>query len=469
MVIIKLAVRTLLRRKRRMISIGILVFAGTLLLVFGETFAQSAVWYSKESIINNFTGDLIVYSEKSKEQPSPFAFTTPLPVIGDIEKVTTWLTDNPQIDLIVPIAQNYSILSVERNNKKIELPLIYYAVDPVLYQKAFDIVRIQEGSYFNIDQASGTFLQGIVISQAQNERYRQSYDVTLLPGEKATFLGITPGGSVNAVNTEILGIFEPALFKNIFDYINFVDITSYAQLYNFTGVKTESLPDSYEKAFSASGEDDIFALAEDTGFDSIDVDTLESEVISGYTMIAVKLRNHETIAAIQQEIEAAGLGVSTAPWDQASGFFAPIARSLNAVIYTIVALIFLIVSFIFMNTLIINIIERTHEIGTMRALGSEKSFIRNLFLSETLVLNLFFGGLGIAAAFLLTVLLGPSGVPLPDIVSQYLIGGGNLPLLLNAKPFIEAIAVVVIVSILATLYPIRVATKISPLQAMLNK
>ena len=37
-----------------------------------------------------------------------------------------------------------------------------------------------------------------------------------------------------------------------------------------------------------------------------------------------------------------------------------------------------------MNTLIISIVERTGEIGTMRALGGEKSFIRGLFLAETL-------------------------------------------------------------------------------------
>ena len=130
------------------------------------------------------------------------------------------------------------------------------------------------------------------------------------------------------------------------------------------------------------------------------------------------------------------------------------------------ALIFLVVAFIFMNTLIISIIERTGEIGTMRALGGEKSFIRRIFLSETLVLNMAASLAGIVIGLLLVLLTGRGGLPLPDTVSQFLIGGGPLRMVLSAWPFLVALVVVIAVSILATLTPIRVATRITPLAAM---
>jgi ABC-type antimicrobial peptide transport system permease subunit len=41
-----------------------------------------------------------------------------------------------------------------------------------------------------------------------------------------------------------------------------------------------------------------------------------------------------------------------------------------------------------------------------------------------------------------------------------------MPLLLSPLPFIEALAVILAVSIIATLYPIKVATAITPLKAM---
>ncbi|RPJ06517.1 MAG: ABC transporter permease [Spirochaetaceae bacterium] len=469
MIILKLALRTLLRRKRRMVSIGILVLTGTVILVFGETVASSAVVASKQAIIDNFTGDLIVYSEVSREKPSPFAFTTPLPVIGEIRKVQDWLDNNTDVALSVPIAQNYALISVERGGRKIELPFIFYAVDPEKYRAAFDIIGVRDGSYFGIGTIEENPGRGILISLAQNERFKKSYDITLSSAERVTFLGLTPGGSVNAIPTTIRGIFEPGAFKSVFDYINFVDIITYSELYNFTGVKSGSLPEAYEKALSSESEDDIFALADDPEISPIQVETLVSEALSGYTMIAVKLNNHDGLEAFRAEIEAAGLGVKTLPWDQASGFYAPIAQSLSAVIYVIVGIIFLIVALIFMNTMIINVVERTHEIGTMRALGSEKSFIRALFVCETLLLNLFFAIAGIIISAMLMAVAGPSGLPLPDIISQFLIGGGNLPVYFSLQPFVLALVIVCVVSVLATLYPVRVATKISPLAALADK
>jgi ABC-type lipoprotein release transport system permease subunit len=466
MIIIKLAIRTILRRKSRMLAIGVLVFLGTLLLVFGETFALSAAIASKQSIIDNFTGDFIIYSGRSQEKPSPFSFTSPLPVIQNIEEVRNMLQDTPEVDVFVPYAQNYAIISVTRSGKAIEIPFIFYAVEPDNYNRAFNITDMAAGSFFGLDKTSSVPEQGIVISLAQNERYQKFYDVTLTVGEELTLLGLTPGGSINAVKTRLLGIFEPVYYKNVFDYVNFTDMTTYSELYNFTGVKEDSLPDELTDVFSSTNEDDIFALAAEGEFTSLDFSALESQALSGYTMIAVKLKDHNLVEEVRARFDNSALNIKTAPWDEASSFFAQIAEYLQTIIYAVVTLIFLIVTFIIMNTLIINIVERTAEIGTMRALGGEKGFIRNLFLTETLILNGVFALAGILVSLLLILSFGAQGIPLPDIVSQYLVGGGNLPLLLSLSPFTKALLIIVLVSVLATLYPIRVATKILPLKAM---
>jgi len=65
--------------------------------------------------------------------------------------------------------------------------------------------------------------------------------------------------------------------------------------------------------------------------------------------------------------------------------------------------------------------------------------------------------------------VGKGGLPLPETVSQFLIGGGPLPLQLSVTPFLIALVVVVLVSILATISPIRLATRITPLAAMSEK
>ena len=461
MLSLRIAIRSLLRRKGRAVLIALLVVFGTLLLVFGTTFTRSAGIASRNSIIQNFTGDFIVYSARSRDLPSPFSFGTPLPVIADADLVVDFLSAQPEVEVSVPLAQNYGLISVEANGGKVEMPFIFYAVDPAPYAKTFPNVKMLEGDFL----ASG---DGILVSSFQNDQYEKKYGVRLSSGQAVTVLGLSDGAGVNAYPTTVRGIFDPLYYKNVFNYINFVDIRTYSGVYNFTGVARGSLPEGLEKGLAATSEEDIFALA-DAPSTTIDTATLKSEAISGYTMIAVRLKDHTALERVRARVADQGFDVKTARWDEASGFFARISSALQAFIFLATGLIFLVVAFIFANTLIISIIERTGEIGTMRALGGERSFIRSIFISETLMLNVAASLVGIIIGLALVLAAGRGGLPLPDTVSQFLYGGGSLPMVLSIWPFVTAIAVVVVVSILATLAPIRVATRITPLAAMSDR
>ena len=464
MIVLKIALRSIMRRKKRMISIGALVVFGTILIVFGQTFTLSARYYSRASIINNFTGDFILYSDRSREKPSPFTFTTPLPNIQNIEKVTAFLESRRDVAVYVPLAQNYCVLSIDRDEKKTELPFIFYAVEPSRYRAVFPNIKILEGSYFDLEKG-GSGSSGILVSQAQNSRYDKYYGMSLKVGDRITLFGLTEGGSVNAIKTSVAGIFEPIYYANVFDYVNFIDFKSYSNLYNFTGVAAGSLPGDLKEALASTNESDIFALG-DKKLESINVETLKSEALSGYTMIAVKLEPAANPPEFLESIAQTGLPIKASAWNEASGGLAQVSSALQGFIYFAVALIFLIVTLILMNTLIINILERTSEIGTIRAIGGERGFVRALFLAETVLLNFAAGVLGVLISILLILAFQRSGVPLPKAVSNYLIGGGNLPLAVSAGPFLQAFIVVLAVSVIATIYPIRVATKITPLKAM---
>jgi ABC-type antimicrobial peptide transport system permease subunit len=71
-----------------------------------------------------------------------------------------------------------------------------------------------------------------------------------------------------------------------------------------------------------------------------------------------------------------------------------------------------------------------------------------------------------ALGLVLVVATRGSGLPLPETVSQFLIGGGTLPMVLSLGPFVTALVVVAAVSVIATILPIRLATRITPLAAM---
>ncbi len=434
-IILKLALRTLARRKGRMALIGILVAFGTFLIVFGMVFAASAAAASKAAIIDNFTGDFILYSDRSKDPPSPFAFAAPLPRIRDPKAVEAALAALPEVEAWAPYAQNYGIIQTDRDGDMVDLPFIFYAVEPEKYRAVFGSPPVQNGGFFQAPLESG-----ILISEFQNRQYKENYGIELASGREITLLGITEGG-VNTTRSRVAGIFEPRRYTSVFNYINFMDAESYAELYNFTGV--EALPESFDRGLSAAGDDEdaIFALADDPGFGSIDVADLTAAAASGATMIAVRLKDHESAAATAARITGdPALGIKAATWEEASGFYAQI-----------------------------NVTERTAEIGTMSAIGAEASFIRGMFLAETLILNVSSSLVGMLAAGIALAVFGNGGITLPEIVSQFLVGGGPIPLRPSAGPFALGLLVVVAVSILATIYPVRVATSITPLRAMSDR
>jgi len=466
-VTLKIALRSLLRRKVRMIMLGLLIFAGTLIIVFGETFALSARYYSKQSIVEYFTGDMVLYSSESKEKPTPFSFTTPLPVIPDVQNVLQWLDTLPQVSNKVAIAQNYGLMNVEQRGKSYDVPFIFYAVDPGDYKRTFDLVEITSGSFYGLDSSGPS--SGVVLSQFQVDNYKKNYNVSLSVGDSVTLLSIGESGSVNAYPSSVVGIFEPVRYSNVFNYINFLDIVSYSRLYNFTGVDGASLPDAVNNALAMDSDDDIFGLADDM-MGNIETEKLVSQELTGYSFIAVKLKNSSKISSFLKALEKTDFAIKAARWNESAGFFAYVADIIQALIYSAAFLIFLIVVFILMNTLIVNILERTGEIGTLRALGGEKSFIRAIFMWESFILNGIAALAAVCVGFVAIVLVNMGeGIILPDIIQQYLVGGGPLPLRLTIRPFLEALVIICLVSVLSTLYPVRVATRISPLKAMTEK
>lgn len=462
----RIALRSLSRRKVRMGLIGALVTIGTILLVFGGTFASSASIGSRSAIIDYFTGDLVLYSPRSKEVPSPFSFTTPLPVVENSSALLDFLAKDTSVASSVGIAQNFGLISVERDGKKLDIPFQFYAVDPMRYRSTFDNMQVTTGSWFGESNGDST---GVMVSDDQAARFKDRYGVVLQPGEKITLLSLTGGGSVNATSSVFRGTYQPRHYSNVFNYISFIDIKSYSSLYNFTGVSAGSLPSGVNDAFAATSDDDIFNLAQTDAFAQIDVTKLKSEELTGYTMIAVQLVPGTKPADFLAGLASAGFTVKSVPWDQASSFFAKVAGILEVIIYSITALIFFIVILILMNTLIINIIERTGEIGTLRAIGADKSFVSAIFIWESLILNGMAALLGMIISLVLILAFGSHGIALPEIVSQYLVGGGSLQIILTPAPFIYSLFLVLAVSFLATIYPTRVAVSVSPLMAMSGK
>lgn len=132
----------------------------------------------------------------------------------------------------------------------------------------------------------------------------------------------------------------------------------------------------------------------------------------------------------------------------------------------VIFLILLLVTMVgITNTFRMIMIERTKEIGTMRAFGMQREQVRGIFLLEALFLGLLgsFGGLllsGLSAFILgkITFKVDPS--------MQFFLNRGQISFLFSPARVLVNLALVAATSLLAAYWPARAAAKLSPIKAL---
>jgi putative ABC transport system permease protein len=120
------------------------------------------------------------------------------------------------------------------------------------------------------------------------------------------------------------------------------------------------------------------------------------------------------------------------------------------------------------NTLVTSVIERTREIGILRAVGATRAQIMGLFLLEGAFIGLVGAVLGLALARGLAV---PADQWVRGLIEKQMDGQGHK--MLSTTIFVfpwwlwaGAVAFAVGVTTLAALYPARRAAQIHPIEAL---
>lgn len=147
--------------------------------------------------------------------------------------------------------------------------------------------------------------------------------------------------------------------------------------------------------------------------------------------------------------------------DMMSMMFGMLNTMVNAVTYVLVAFtsISLIVSSVMIGIITyISVVERTKEIGVLRALGAAKGEISNVFNAETFLIGLFAGLLGVGVTYLLSI---PINIILANLVPEV----GRLAVL-NPIAAGSLVLISVLLTLIAGLIPARIAAKKDPVIAL---
>lgn len=182
--------------------------------------------------------------------------------------------------------------------------------------------------------------------------------------------------------------------------------------------------------------------------------------IVNYSQLKVVGESQEALPMIRKQIETNGYATSSVSdtVDQINNFFATARMILGLV--GMVALF--IASLGMFNTLTVSLLERTREVGLLKAMGMRSGEVRNLFLTESIIMSFLGGVLGV----LMGVALGKL---FSALISIYSVSVGFGVLNITNVPWNLAFGIVAIslfVGFATGFYPARRAQKISALNAL---
>lgn len=278
--------------------------------------------------------------------------------------------------------------------------------DPAVELQMNETMRILKGRKLNMDSRFE-----ILLGSGLQEQ------IGVNVGDSVSLLAVTIDGSVNAVDSEVVGIYQSGFAE--------VDNTTF-----FTSLFTAQK--------------------------LMDTDLVENMII--------QLNRTSDTPRILKEIQPlAPPGTSAKPWYELAVSYKKLVEFNYVQALIITWIIMLLALLAIANTVGMSISERIGEIGTVRAMGDSRADVIFQFLMEGIALGVL-GGIagcifGVCGAFILTWLKIPINVP-----------GASLPLLVevNLLPsaFLESFGLTCLMSVIATLVPAYRGSKVKITEAL---
>jgi putative ABC transport system permease protein len=179
-----------------------------------------------------------------------------------------------------------------------------------------------------------------------------------------------------------------------------------------------------------------------------------------YEHLKVSVNSLDAITSATDQVIARGYRIATTidTVDQIRSTFWYIQLTLG-----ILGLIAIIVASIGMfNTLTVSLLERTREIGIMKALGVKRGDVRKLFLVEAVLIGLVGGLLGVSLAFVLQ--------QITYFIFEVLaaVANGKVPMLFQNEWYLLAGAMgfSLVIAVATGLYPAQRAAMLNPITAI---
>jgi ABC-type lipoprotein release transport system permease subunit len=347
-----------------------------------------------------------------------------------------------------------------------------------------------------------------------DEKYRIFYDVVaprirlykIQVGDVITVKAPSKSGYFSSVNVKVYGFlqFKGIEKSGIAGMMSVMDLMSFRDLYGYmTAEKAEEIRRLKETMAAhevdrESAEAELFgapaaapaetraaaideralvrsaregaAVAEDLSARVYSTAELERGVALNAALILDDARPaavRRTARDVRAAAEEAGLGLEVVDWQEAAGLVGQFVTLLRVVLFTAVVIFFAIALVIINNAMVMATLQRVREIGTMRAIGTQRRFVVVMLLVEIGAIGVVFGlGGALLGAAGVGAIRAAGGIPAVTDLLYFVFSGPALFPTLGRGPVAISLAIVVGVAVLSALYPAVIAMRVTPVEAM---
>jgi len=351
MLSLSLPLRNLARqRARTAIAVSAISF-GVIALLLAGGFIQWIFWAMRESAIASQLGHIQVMRPGylANGQADPYRYLLPggSPVLKTIE-------DLPDVKVVAPRLSFSGLIS----HGDTTISFLGNGVEPSKEAALSRGVHVVRGKPMAPDST------GILLGEGL------AANLGVAPGDTVVLLATPQGGGINAVQTQVRGLF-----------------------------------------YTASKEYDDTALRV-----PIELARQLVRVQGAQRWLVLLDRTDETSAVLhelRQRFPEASSRLKFVPWYDLADFYRKTVRLFSRQMDVVWAIIALIIALSISNTMIRGVLERTGEIGTLMALGTRRRSILWLFLAEGTLLGLIGAVVGVGIGIALAHGISAVGIPMP--------------------------------------------------------
>lgn len=347
-----IAARNLIRNRRRALIALLTVAAGVISMVLADGFAQWIFWAMREGTIQSQLGHIQVVRPGYLKAGAadPFAFILP-----DSLNQRAAIEKMPGVKLVAPRLTVNGLIS----HGETTVSFLADGVDPAKEAELSKAFRIVDGK-----DLPGSKAKEVILGRGL------ARNLGVKPGDTVALLASPSSGGVNAIEATVAGIF----------------ITG-SQAYDDSALR---LPLGLgQSLLRVNGAHTWLVLLEETERTDLYLDLFR--------------KTYPTQANTLEFV----------PWYERADFYNKTVTLFSKQMLVLKLIIGCIIILSISNMLIMNVLERTGEIGTLLAIGFKRIKIMQLFAIEGLLLALAGGGLGLLVGYGLAELISYIGIPMP--------------------------------------------------------